>query len=572
MSTRIECLLGEVATSELCQDVVHHMEVGLHLYHLEDPADDRTLRFIGANAAAERITGAPASAFLGNLIDDNFPGTREMGLPQAYAEVVRTGRSWRSEQFVYGSDRVVSAAFAVKAVALPGHCLGVLFEDATIRLRAQEDLRVSEARQRALVRALPDTLYRVLRDGSLRDVKEGAPAPLALALRVAAALVEPLGLGEVRVFESEDRGEDIEVRLVNSGEEELLAIVRDISERKRGERRKDEFISVVSHELRTPLTSIRGALGLMEGGVVGVAPPAMHELIVVARNNADRLVRLINDMLDLDKMEAGRMDLDLTAIDAAELVDTAVSGVRSSADLAGVRLLRVTPAGVSVLGDRDRLLQVLTNLLSNAVRFSPPQAIVTVTVSESSEGRVRFVVEDEGPGVPRDRVNDLFRKFARISDESARRRGGTGLGLAISKAIVDQHGGVIGLVPGDRRGATFAFELPVTPALPSLDEPSVDDLFGDLRAAYTASLPAQVDALAALVARSRTDAVAHAEAVAIAHRLKGTAGTYGRHAVSEAAARVEAALRDPRGPGADAEIAAALEAAVGAMRAAVASC
>jgi len=567
MSSRIECLLDEHATRELCHDVVHEMEVGLYLYHLEDPEDDRSLRFIGANAAAERITGASASLFLGNLIDENFPGLREMGLPQAYADVVRTGRAWRAEQVVYGSDRVLTAAYTVKAVALPGQCLGVLFEDATARQRAQDDLRASEARQRALVDALPDTLYRVGKDGSLRDVKQGAVGPAALAQRIAAALVDPPGVGDVRVFEWEDRGEVLEVRLVHAGEGDMLAIVRDISERKRSERRKDEFISVVSHELRTPLTSIRGALGLMEGGVVGAAPAAMHELMVVARTNADRLVRLVNDMLDLDKMEAGGMELELSALDAAELADAAVAGVRGSADLAGVRLRRVARPGLAVLGDRDRLLQVLTNLLSNAVRFSPPQAIVTVTVTESSAGWVRFVVEDEGPGVPRERVDDLFRKFTQISSDGARRRGGTGLGLAISKAIVGQHGGVIGLVPTNGPGATFAFELPATAARLEADDPAVDDLFGDLRAAYAASLPAQGDALAASVRRSRADAAALADALAIAHRLKGTAGTYGQHAVSEAAARVELALKDARAS-LDADVA-ALEGAVAAVRRAV---
>lgn len=541
---RIAPLLSRDAAFELCRDVLFHMPVGLHLYRLEDPEDDRTLRFIGSNPAAERITGASASQYIGRTLDENFPSLRAAGIPQAYAEVARTGRPWSTDHLEYGDERVLRAAYAVQAFGLPGDCLGVVFEDATPRIRAQEELRISESRQRALVEALPDTLYRLASDGSLHDVRTGGAAPTALELRVAAYAADPMTPGDVRVFEYQEGAHDFEVRLVRSGASELLAIVRDISERKLGERRKDEFISIVSHELRTPLTSIRGALGLIEGGVLGAASAPIQELVCVARSNTDRLVRLINDMLDLDKMEAGRMELDVVALDATELVDSALAGVRGAADLAGVRLRHVTSGPVSVLGDRDRLLQVLTNLLSNAVRFSPPQATVTVTVEASVPGWVRFVVQDSGPGVPHERAGHLFRKFNQISGEGARRGGGTGLGLAISKAIVEQHGGGIGVSAKDGPGAAFFFELPVTPEPPAtVEESARDALFGDLRAAYAASLPGQVEVLVARIERRHADPAAMAEALGLSHRIAGTAGTYGLPAVSEATARIERALR-----------------------------
>ncbi len=541
------------------------MPVGLYVYHLEDPADDRTLRLVGSNPAAARITGAPTAALLGRTLDENFPTLRALGIPQAYAEVSRTGRPWRADHVLYADRRVVEGAFVVQAFPLPGGCVGAVFEDATARVRAQDDLLRSDARQRALVNALPDTLYRVGSDGSLFDVRRGIAGPDGLALRLVGYTAEPLALGDVRLFEFEEGDNDLEVRLVRTSEDELLAIVRDISARKRGDRRKDEFISIVSHELRTPLTSIRGALGLIEGGVLGAAPVQMQELVTVARSNADRLIRLINDMLDLDKMEAGRLELYAEPLDALALVDTALAGVRGAADLAGVRLRRTDAPPLTVLGDRDRLLQVLTNLLSNAVRFSPPQATVTVTVQSPVPTRVRILVRDEGPGVPHDRADHLFRKFTQVGGEGARRRGGTGLGLAISKAIIDQHGGTIGLAVGDGPGATFYFELPVTAEPPGVAlAVSADDLFADLRAAYVASLPAQIETLVAWVERSRAVPTAMADALGLAHRLMGTAGTYGLPAVSEAAARLERALHATAGE--SGEIDGAVRALRGAVR------
>ncbi|MES2643559.1 MAG: ATP-binding protein [Myxococcota bacterium] len=542
----MKALDSETLAHAICAEVLRALPVALHLYHLEDRDDDRTLRLIGSNLAAERISGSPASAMIGRTLDENFPTLRAAGLPQAYAEVARTGVPWHRDNFVHDVDNVLVYVFALQAFALPGDCVGVVFEDATARYRAQEELRRSEARQRALVHALPDTLYRVGADGALLDVKRGVKGPDWLAVRVAAHTDDPLAPGDVRVFEYREGECDVEVRLVRTSEVEQLAIVRDITERKRGDRRKDEFISIVSHELRTPLTSIRGALGLIEGGVIGEVPAAMQELVTVARTNADRLIRLINDMLDLDKMEAGRLELELDAIDALELVDSALAGVRGAADHAGVRLRRLATSAVTLVGDRDRLLQVLTNLLSNAVRFSPPQATVTVTVAAptgyASAARVRFLVHDEGPGVPQERSEHLFHKFTQVGGDGPRRRGGTGLGLAISKAIVDQHGGTIGLVRGLGPGATFYFELPITHE-PARDDLSTEDLFADLRTAYAASLPAQIETLAAWVERGRTDPAAVGEAVSLAHRLKGTAGTYGLPAVSAASAILEGALQ-----------------------------
>ncbi len=252
--------------------------------------------------------------------------------------------------------------------------------------------------------------------------------------------------------------------------EGFLGVAADITERREVDRIKNEFISTVSHELRTPLTSIRGALGLLEGGVAGPLPAESREWITMARVNADRLVRLINDILDLEKMEAGRLELRAERVEAGELVRSAIEGMRGMAEEAGV-VLRAFSDGTAYLpGDRDRLLQVLTNLLSNAVKFSPRDAVVEVRSERTSDGRRRFSVSDHGPGIPTHKLGNLFAKFRQLDSSDARAKAGTGLGLAISKAIVDQHHGEIGVESQPGRGTVFHFTLPAEAGLRPIGE------------------------------------------------------------------------------------------------------
>ncbi len=232
-----------------------------------------------------------------------------------------------------------------------------------------------------------------------------------------------------------------------------------VAEREQMERTRSELISIVSHELRTPLTSIRGSLGLIEGGAVGEVPPAMAPLIQVARNNTDRLIRLVNDALDLQKMEAGRLELRKAALDAAELVGSAVSGIEGMAAGAHVQVETKIEAPLRIDGDPDRLVQVLTNLLSNAIRVSPRGGRVVVLVEPSTYGRVRLSVRDEGPGIAEKDLPRLFGKFQQIDGTDGPVRGGTGLGLAICKGIVEEHGGRLGVFSRLGEGSTFWFEI-----------------------------------------------------------------------------------------------------------------
>lgn len=239
-----------------------------------------------------------------------------------------------------------------------------------------------------------------------------------------------------------------------------LFVGKDLTDHKEVERMKSEFISTVSHELRTPLTSIRGALGLLDGGIVGPLPLEAQEVVQIAIANSERLIRLINELLELDKMEAGKIELHLQNIDPAKLVTAALEGIRGMADQAGIGLSGSIDVRGVVRGDWDRLIQVLTNLISNAIKFSPKGGQVHVKVERGTKSGLRFSVVDQGPGVPEDQRHKLFRKFQQLDSSDSRQKGGTGLGLAISKALVEHHGGMIGVDSALGQGSAFWFEVP----------------------------------------------------------------------------------------------------------------
>ena len=238
--------------------------------------------------------------------------------------------------------------------------------------------------------------------------------------------------------------------------------IRDVSERHAAERAKDEFISVVGHELRTPLTSIHGALGLLRTGLLGELNPRGQQMVDIAAHNTNRLVRLINDILDIERLNSGEVALELQACDVAVLAERSMEVMRSMADGAGVRLtLDARPAVHSV--DPDRIEQTMTNLLSNAIKFSPAGAEVRLLVRSDAAG-LSIQVRDQGRGIPAEDLERIFDRFQQVDGSDAREKGGTGLGLAICRTIAEQHGGRIWAESGPAGGATLTLMLPAANA------------------------------------------------------------------------------------------------------------
>ncbi len=249
-----------------------------------------------------------------------------------------------------------------------------------------------------------------------------------------------------------------------------LSVGYDITERKRMELMKREFISTVSHELRTPLTSIRGALGLVAGGATGALPDKAKELINIATNNCDRLVRLINDILDMEKFESGKMAFDVKPLDLPTLVTEAISANQAYAiqHQAAIVVEGELPA-LCVMGDHGRLIQVMTNLLSNAAKFTPPGGSVHVSL-EQQGAYARIAVRDEGPGISAEFQSRLFQKFSQADSSDTRKKGGTGLGLSITKAIVEHHSGRISYQTEKDQGTTFFVDLPLHAAVTEISQ------------------------------------------------------------------------------------------------------
>lgn len=258
--------------------------------------------------------------------------------------------------------------------------------------------------------------------------------------------------------------------IMHKGQRHFTAIFTDLTELKKVEKLKDEFVSTVSHELRTPLTSIKGSLGLLRGSILGELPDQMKAMVEIAFNNSDRLVRLINDILDIEKMEAGALSFHFEDVNLSELLERAVDNNRGFAlELDVVIALQPVDESFVVNADQDRLEQVLANLLSNAAKYSPQGGIVEVTAVRRRDA-VRISVTDHGKGVPESFQDKIFDKFAQADSSNTRNPGGTGLGLAISKEIVEQHTGQIGYKTQRGEGTTFFFDLPLVLSEELIDE------------------------------------------------------------------------------------------------------
>lgn len=353
------------------------------------------------------------------------------------------------------------------------------------------DLKISESRQRAVLETMVDGVLVINTYGIIRSFNKAAEKMFGFAAEevidknIKMLMPEPdhsghdqylenykqtghaqiIGIGREVVARRKDGAEfpmDLAVtETMIDNEVMYTGLVRDITERKEMENIKNEFISTVSHELRTPLTSIRGSLGLLTGGAVGELPEQAKNMLNIASNNTERLLLLINDILDIEKIESGQIAFKFKPVDIMPLIKTALLeneayGRQHEIEFKLVNVL--DEARVYV--DPDRLMQVMNNLLSNAAKFSPQGDVVEISISRHHDDILRVSVSDHGDGIPESFHAKLFEKFTQSDSSDTRQKGGTGLGLSISKAIIEKHGGQIGFLSREGIGTTMYFELP----------------------------------------------------------------------------------------------------------------
>lgn len=229
-------------------------------------------------------------------------------------------------------------------------------------------------------------------------------------------------------------------------------------------RRKQELISMVSHDLRTPLTSVQATLTLLSAGALGELPVRASKAVLAAESNTQRLIDLINDLLDIESIEAGQLKIEKRKISLQEVLEQAIATVEALSNKQGINIIRPEDDLV-IVGDPGRLVQVVVNLLSNAIKFSPPESVVTIAV-EAGTGMATVKIIDQGRGIPEEHRETIFERFAQVQAADGQRNKGTGLGLPICKAIVASHGGAIGADSPEDRGSIFWFTVPLAEALP----------------------------------------------------------------------------------------------------------
>ncbi len=300
----------------------------------------------------------------------------------------------------------------------------------------------------------------------------GAQLTRAMGIPVAGdyhALLTKAGYGVADEFECTYVRKDgtrfpvsLSITALRTGANDLsgyLMIATDLSEQRAVERMKDEFVSVVSHELRTPLTSIKGALGLLVGGVTGPLPPKAGEMAHIALTNSERLSRLVDDILDLQRIESGQLTINKRVCDVATLMKEAADSVRVVAEGEGVTIT-VFPRSASIRADHERIMQVFINLLGNAIKYSLRGGGIEFAAERTAHTMV-FRVEDTGRGIPTDKLETIFERFQQVDASDAREKGGTGLGLAIVRSIVQQHGGRVWAESELSKGSKFYVQLPL---------------------------------------------------------------------------------------------------------------
>lgn len=359
--------------------------------------------------------------------------------------------------------------------------------DITDRKRAEEVVKASEARIRFIIANMPVGLVLLNPDGEIELVNSamdemfkyepgeliGRPFGGVFQRKSDQAeaevwdIVKERALGHIheRMAEQKDGNTfpaHLSIREYDSSDGlKYMGIMLDVSERHEIERFKQEFLGVISHELRTPLTSIRGSFEMLLAGMFGDLTKDAKHVINIAEKSSTRLIRLVNDLLDVEKLESGKLDMFMEETDANAVIETSVENVRYFAEDHGVTIV-APPIELPLIADGERLVQVVVNLLSNAIKFSEKGHSVTVEVLPSDKD-AEFRISDTGRGIPEEHIGKLFNRFTQVEKADATQKKGSGLGLAICKAIIEEHGGQIGVESEMGKGSTFWFRIPLRP-------------------------------------------------------------------------------------------------------------
>ena len=461
---------------------------------------DQSGEIVLLNAQAEKQFGYRRDELLGQQVTTIIPdGFAE----RLIADDLRSAEDALTQQIGSGLElqgkRKDGSAFPLEIMLSPldsedGVLVIAAIRNISTRKEVERRLAETEGKYRGLLEAAPDAIVVVDTDGKIvlvnvqaekqfgyrrdellgqmvtRIVPDGfAERLIADDLRSAEdALSQHIGGGvELVGLRKDGREFPIEIMLspLDSADGVLVtAAIRNISVRKhestRVERLKDEFVSTVSHELRTPLTSITGALALLSTSPALALPEAAARLLRIAHTNSQRLVRLVNDILDIERAESGSVIFVLKSVDVRAIAEQTVEANRDLAESCGVSIRLNAPEGAcKLLADADRLVQVFTNLISNAIKFSPHGETVVVSL-EKHDNKVRFSVGDRGGGIPEAFKPRVFGKFAQADTSDARQKGGSGLGLSIVKKIVTMLGGTVEFADDPRGGTIFKVEIP----------------------------------------------------------------------------------------------------------------
>jgi len=465
---------------------------------------------LSINAHGAESLGRAREEMVGRSLDEFMPSDTAGGLQPYLTKIVSTGEAQGLLHLLHANGGLHVIAYRNKRIDVPGrepYILG-FGVDITEKVQAEDKLRALIRQSNSILESVGDGIYGIDLEGRVTVVNSAAAQmlgykPREMLGRPRHELIHhtradgsPYPVEDCPITNSLKNLDTVRVsnevfwrkdgtsfpvdyvarpqidmrtnpadpeRRANGRAVGVVVAFTDITERRALDRMKDEFISTVSHELRTPLTSLRAALGLLSGGGLAARPEKTKQMVEIALANTDRLVRLVNDILDLERIGSGKAELHYTISSADDLLRRAATLQQADAARAKIQFsFGGDPA--SVWADADRILQTLANLISNAIKFSPPGSEIQLLARRIADDEAQFEVRDQGRGIPQEKLEQIFERFQQVDASDSRSKGGTGLGLAICRSIVQQHGGRIWATSTPGKGSAFYFTVPTQPS------------------------------------------------------------------------------------------------------------